>query len=38
MHEEENHTLAMSKESEILSNLVANAHQPLIEGKTPQET
>lgn len=37
MHDEEKRDLAMSKASGILSKLVADQHQPIIEDKTPEE-
>lgn len=37
MHDEEKYDLAMSKASGILSKIVSDQHQPIIEGKSPQE-
>ncbi len=37
IHDEENYDLAMSKSISILSKLVADQHQLIIEGKTPEE-
>lgn len=37
MHDEEKYDLAMSKSAGILSKLVSDQHQPIIEGKTPEE-
>ncbi len=37
MHDEEKYDLVMSKSVGILSKLVADQHQPIIEGKTPEE-
>ena len=37
MHEKEEYDLAMSKAAGIISKLVADQHQPIIEGKSPQE-
>ncbi len=37
MHDEEKYDLAMSKSVGILSKLVADQHQPIIKGKTPEE-
>ncbi len=37
MHDEEKYNLAMSKAAGIISKLVADQHQPIIEGKSPQE-
>ena len=37
MHDEEKYDLAMSKAAGIISKLVADQHQPIIERKSPQE-
>ena len=37
MHDEEKYDLAMSKSAGILSKLISDQHQPIIEGKTPEE-
>ena len=37
IHDEEKYDLAMSKAAGILSKLVADQHQPIIESKTPEE-
>ena len=37
MHDEEKYDLAMSKAAGILSKIVSDQHQPIIEGKSPQE-
>lgn len=37
MHDEEKYDLAISKSAGILSKLVSDQHQPIIEGKTPEE-
>lgn len=37
MHDEEKYDLAMSKSAGILSKLVSDQHQSIIEGKTPEE-
>ena len=37
MHNEKKYDLAMSKSLGILSKLVADQHQLIIEGKTPEE-
>lgn len=37
MHDEEKYDIAMSKSAGILSKLVSDQHQPIIEGKTPEE-
>lgn len=37
VHSEEKYDKAMSKASGIIAKLVADQHQPIIEGKTPQE-
>lgn len=37
MHDEEKYDLAMSKSVGILSKLISDQHQPIIEGKTPEE-
>ena len=37
LHNEEKHDKGMSKAAGIISRLVADQHQPIIEGKTPQE-
>ena len=37
MHDKEKYDLAMSKAAKILSKIVSDQHQPIIEGKSPQE-
>lgn len=37
MHDKEKYDLAMSKSAGIFSKLVSDQHQPIIEGKTPEE-
>lgn len=37
MHNDENYNMAMSKAAGIISKLVSDQHQPIIEGKSPQE-
>lgn len=38
LRREERHDKAMSKAAGIISKLVSNQHQPIIEGNTPEET
>ena len=37
MHDEEKYNRAMSQSAGIISKLASNQHQPIIEGKSPQE-
>lgn len=37
MHNKEKYDLAMSKAAEILSKIISDHHQPIIEGKNPQK-
>lgn len=37
MQDEEKYNLVISKAAGILSKLVSNQHQPIIESKTPEE-